>query len=475
MFNDNIIEDADFLASEAPADVVQAVADFDMAQPIGQALRVHSAPVALGRGTWFDEGYDIREPAGTTLTAAVLAAVAAVDTRKNKRCHEDQRNHETITRKLVANAIRCASFHSPELVAVQRRDSAYKGKPAYLNGKAMRRTTDLFARAGLIDLKIGRVGQTATTFNAKAALLLKALESGVTDQSLTYRMPSDRLVRLREGNRDTDYVEFVPTAETMEWTARLQSFNDFLAEQDIGIDLSAEEEAQLTAKMNKERSADKPPYIKPELNRKCLYRQFNNGSFAYGGRLYGGWWVNCPKKLRNKITINGKPTILRDFSGCAIRMLYHKAQIDYSHDPYLLEPLMACEQEYQLGKDYFREPVKRMMQALINGEAGKKNEQIRMPSGWTFRPYFKRNEIVDLLMAKHNLISDYFYSGIGLKLQRIDSDIALDVINNLQNKGIPCLPIHDGFIVSIQNNYLLMQEMGFSYQRWMGGYQPVIK
>jgi len=38
-----------------------------------------------------------------------LDTIAVVDTRKNKRCDEDQRNHQTIVRKLIANAIRCTS------------------------------------------------------------------------------------------------------------------------------------------------------------------------------------------------------------------------------------------------------------------------------------------------------------------------------------------------------------------------------
>jgi len=455
-------------------DAIQAFIDFDVLSPANVAHDGSSAFPVAQKGTWFDEGYDFREPFGTAFTVAILDTIAVVDTRKNKRCDEDQRNHQTIVRKLIANAIRCTSFHAPALVAVQLRASAYRGKPKWLNGKAMARTTKLLADAGLIERVKGRHGVAATTFTASPALLFAALEAGATGQSLIYQMPRDRTLRLRAGNRDTELVGFELNDERQAWTDRLCDYNAFLAEQDIGLDLSVEETAQLTARMNKERSKGKLPYVKPELLRKCLYRQFNNNSFDDGGRLYGGWWINCPKALRKRITINGKPTVELDFSGCLIRMLYHRAGIDYRVDPYWLEPLVACEQANGLPENHFREPVKRMMQALINGREGKRNERIRMPSKQTFRPYFSRIEVAEMLEAKHTLIAGAFFSQAGIKLQRFESDIALNVITHLKAKGIVCLPVHDSFVVCSDSEDMLRNEMKAIYKSIMG-YYPIIK
>ena len=473
MFHDKTMLGAGFSASPAPMDALQAFSETGAPGPVEHALRGPCASPEARKGTWFDEGYDFREPAGAEFTEEVVTAIAAVDRRTKKRSEEDHRNHELLVRKVIANAVRCASFHSPGSVAVQRRASAYSGKPTYLNGKAMARTTTLLSDAGLIDLMKGQHNVAATTFVATSRLCALALKTGATEQSLAYQMPCERSVRLRLRDRDTELIAFEPTAETLAWGARLGEVNDFLAQQDIGVMLSAEEARQLTARMNEERSRGKLPYLKPELLRKSLYRQFNNGSFDDGGRMYGGWWINCPRELRQKIRINGSPTVELDFSGCLIRMLYHQAGIDYREDPYRLEPLATCEGANGLPEDHFREPVKRMMQALINGQEGKRNEQIPLPNGLTFRPFFKRLEIVELLSAKHHCLSDRFFTGAGIKLQKIESDITLDVVEGLGRRGIPCLPIHDSFIVPFEHKKILQEEMNATYKEYLG-FSPIV-
>lgn len=464
MFYDKAMLGADYSASCAPVDVLQAVGDFDVLVPARLAIGGSSAAQKAERGTWFDEGYDCREPEGTAFAALVLDAIAAVDTGKNTRKGERLRNHEMIVRKLIANAVRCTIYHSPALVAVQRRASAYKGKPTWLNGKAMRRTTDLLAKAGLIEMVKGRHAVASTTITASPTLLFMALDAGITEKSVIYRMPSDRNLRLRQGNRDSELVTFERTKERKAWAAQLDDYNAFLSEQDIGIDLSPGQTDLLTARMNKERSKGKLPYVKPELLRKCLYRQFNNGSFSNGGRLYGGWWINCQKALRPHITINGKPTVELDYSGCMIRMLYHMDGIDYRDDPYGLDALAACQPDNQSEKDYFREPNKRMLLALINGREGKHNERIKMPNKQTYQPHFSRTEIVEMLKAKHATIARQFFTEVGIELQRLESDIALGIITNLKAKGIVCLPIHDSFIVTCEHENELIFEMNNVYK-----------
>ena len=229
MFYDKTILGADYSASKAPADAIQAIADFDLLAPTHIARRDSTASPEARKGTWFDEGYDFREPAGTTFATAVLAAIAVVDTRKNKRNDEDQHNHEMIVRKVIANAVRCTCLHAPALVAVQLRASAYKGKPTWLNGKAMARTTKLLADAGLIERVKGTHRVAATTLTASPALLFMALDSGATEPALIYRMPGDRIIRLRAGNRETELVAFELNAERQAWSDRLVDYNQFLA------------------------------------------------------------------------------------------------------------------------------------------------------------------------------------------------------------------------------------------------------
>ena len=47
----------------------------------------------------------------------------------------------------------------------------------------------------------------------------------------------------------------------------------------------------------------------------------------------------------------------------------------------------------------------------------------------------------------HMPISDYFGSGIGIKLQNYDARIAGNVVSHFTAKGVPCLPLHDSFLI----------------------------
>jgi hypothetical protein len=231
------------------------------------------------------------------------------------------------------------------------------------------------------------------------------------------------------------------------------------------LELSTEEEAQWVRHRNKERRRNKgrncPSLLRPERIQTDLYRKFNNGSFNYGGRLYGGWWITVPKALRKKITINGQPTIELDYSGCAPRMLYHEREIDYDADadPYWLEPIAALEQEQGLKPDHFREAIKAMMQALINGNPDKHPELIPLPDGLSFRPHFKRSEVQRMIEECHAPIADAFRTGAGLRLQRKDGDLALSIITALKEQGIAALPIHDSFIVPAAREEQLREAM----------------
>jgi hypothetical protein len=55
--------------------------------------------------------------------------------------------------------------------------------------------------------------------------------------------------------------------------------------------------------------------------------------------------------------------------------------------------------------------------------------------------------IIKAAKKHHILISKYFGSGIGIKLQNYDAKIAVNVVSHFTAKGVPCLPIHDSFII----------------------------
>lgn len=470
MFHDKTMLGAGFPASPAPVDALQAFADFDAVARC-DGFSAFLAP----KGVWFDEGFDLRDPEGDGLTQLVLGAIAAVETRTRQRRGPDAANHRILVRKLLANGLRCFYYRNPSLVACQRRHDSYKDKPhQWLSGKGMASATDLLAKTGLIELSVGKSG-TASTYRVTQDLLFMALDAGVTERSLTHRLPPERLVRLYWANsEDRLLLDYEPTAETCQWTGALDDYNAFIAQQEIGLNLSDSEAARLTARMNEWQAKGLPRLIRPELIHTDLYRQFNNSSFEQGGRLYGGWWINCPKDLRPRITINGKPTTELDYSGCAIRMLYHERGLECEGDPYFLAPIAAFEaaRGYPLG--HYREAIKKLTQTRINGRDRDKDMRCDLPNGRSFSPRFTRDQVVRMIEEKHAAISDAFGSGAGIWLQRKDSDLALAIITNLRHKGIVALPVHDAFIVDAGYKDELKHEMNRSYQQ-MFGFSPLLK
>lgn len=71
-------------------------------------------------------------------------------------------------------------------------------------------------------------------------------------------------------------------------------------------------------------------------------------------------------------------------------------------------------------------------------------------------------------------IASYFGIGIGHKLQRIDSDIAERIMLHFAEQNIPCLGVHDSFIVDNQHSYELEAVMRQFYRDRIG-FEPTIK
>lgn len=425
------------------------------------------------RGTWFDGAIDFREPEGEALTRKVLSLTSAVETRKRKRRPFDELNHYRITRGILANGLRCHYHRRPALVACLLRADSYRDGPDWLSGKALSRSIRVLVEAGLLIASIGELG-TASTYQISEKCREIAEGLGVTAGSLTLHLSPERLVRLRQGNSGTDLIAFESDDNTRRWIALLDAYNAFLAQQDIALSPSHDEEAMWVAHWNGRRSRDEPLLSRPELFQTDLYRTFNNGNFDEGGRLYGGWWINTPKALRSKITINGKPVIELDYSGCAIRMLYHERGIDYRDDPYFLDALAAHEAESGLQAGHYRDGIKAMTQAAINDTSGGKWERIPLPNALSFKPTFKRLEVREMIEQKHARIADAFGTGAGLRLQRKDSDLALAIITELREQGVVALPIHDSFLATEDERGKLITSMNMKYYSDFG-FEPIIR
>jgi hypothetical protein len=208
-------------------------------------------------------------------------------------------------------------------------------------------------------------------------------------------------------------------------------------------------------------------HLEFQLVYEYLHRVFNDSSFSRGGRFYGAIHLSLPRDLRAFIHIDGQPTVELDYSAFHIKMLYHKEGIDYQDDPY-----SACEGAA------LRKVYKAVGLIAINAENAKKAYGAiadELKDRGLIAP--KRDEpIVSLVNAfkqTHLPIQKHLFSGVGTKLQNIDSDIMNSILARLLGMDIVGLPVHDSVIVPAQYKDILEALMIEEYQKQMG-FKPVV-
>jgi hypothetical protein len=200
-----------------------------------------------------------------------------------------------------------------------------------------------------------------------------------------------------------------------------------------------------------------------------LHRVFNNGSFTEGGRFYGAFHLELPKTIRRQVLINGGTTVEPDFSALHIRMLYHMEGIDYREDPYTA----LCNEEKE------RKIFKIVSLVWINAGSKRKAvfaianelEENGISCDTSYRSI---SDCLNRFKKVHQSIGKYLNTGVGLKLQNLDSQIANIVLKRMTDMGIPVLPVHDSFIAREKDWHFLIQVMKSAYEEVMG-FEPIVK
>ena len=228
-----------------------------------------------------------------------------------------------------------------------------------------------------------------------------------------------------------------------------------------------------------------PESVRIDTTNKRVRRIFNNGTFDQGGRFYGGWWQNVKKGLRERIMMGetDKPTIEMDYKALHINLLYNLVGINYFEqfggegaDPYQVKPV-----EDPRERDIWRNFYKLVLLACINSDSelnARKGiwKKLINTDETNKYPAMKNHQqiegAIEAFERLHAPIAHYFYSGIGLELQRVDSMIAERVIRHFVKKGLPVLCVHDSFICTTRDsNHLedVIQEAMQETMKELGG------
>jgi hypothetical protein len=200
------------------------------------------------------------------------------------------------------------------------------------------------------------------------------------------------------------------------------------------------------------------------------HRVWNEGRWDRGGRFYNGDYQQLSEDKRAMLLINGNPVVELDYSGFHLRMLYHRDGSDFQGDPY--QAIATDEASRNLLKDIciigINADSRDQAFNAINEKPWKYGKDLKA-SPHSLETLFDRFEQV------HAPISDKYYSGYGLTLQDVDSRIAADTLAHFTARGIPCLCVHDSFIVEQQHEDELRQVMTGVYKEHVNGFEPKIK
>ncbi|MCO6387482.1 hypothetical protein [Aliihoeflea sp. 40Bstr573] len=199
----------------------------------------------------------------------------------------------------------------------------------------------------------------------------------------------------------------------------------------------------------------------------CLTRIFTDGNFDKGGRYYGGWWQSLPSELRGtSVTIDGGATVELDYSQIHPRMLYVLAGKKLDGDAYTI-PGIAREDAKLGWQIVINADTLSSATAALSVKLAASREVVE-----TKTHKAEARKIIMAVKAAHPDISAYFHTGIGVRLQRHDSDVATMVMDTMISKNVVCLPIHDSFIVRAEYRNVLKETMDVAFDRWCRDNRP---
>jgi hypothetical protein len=178
----------------------------------------------------------------------------------------------------------------------------------------------------------------------------------------------------------------------------------------------------------------------------AMYRVFNNASWKQGGRLFGGWWQNMRKRDRlSRIFIAGEPVTELDWSTLFLRLAYRNLEVPWpfdGRDAY-------CDDANKRTRDGY----KRMTNALLQAARPLRRWPGRTPAEQEqhrdyFAPGTTASSVYNFIRARHaSVAARAFGCGLGHRLQRVESDMLVDVLLELDGMNVPALPEHDSVLV----------------------------
>ena len=369
------------------------------------------------------------------------------------------------------SAIECCTYNLIKAVKLGQKEVSFSSDrntytKVILNGNAIKTDVGYKATIQMMEL-LSEVGLISITKGYK----VKTPFGGVKSKS-GYISLTQSLINLVEDNVDLHRVRIGTKRSVV------------VLRDDDKIDLNftetkyTKEIINVLSKYNKMMDKHTVVYKDIELDT-GLARIFNN-DFNSGGRLYvtGGSYQTIPSQTRHMITIDGKVTAEVDIKGSHISILHTMAgsRLLKGYDPYQIEmdgiaefdppKLSFMFDNVDMKHNPFRNLVKVALLVMINADnhgkavgamEAKIESQIHLPiDKLEDRPVeelamlrfyglkdINVRELFRRIKKKHKVISEYFCSGAGVWLQKMEGDIFTKVVDRCVDEKIPVFAIHD--------------------------------
>ena len=266
---------------------------------------------------------------------------------------------------------------------------------------------------------------------------------------ITLQLAPSELVLIREGG-SKKLIDYTDTPRTVRIRKELTAYNKLIK----SVNIELRDSSGLT--------------VLKDLNHQVVQRKFiDNGEldiqgrplFNSGGRSNSAWMSLSGSDERPNIFIDGQPTVEVDYQASAINIIYKALTgVVYAGDPYTISVgnvLIPRHLVKQIATTSLNSNTVEGNSSAIGNAYGKLDSSLKAEDKLKFSQYkdIKKKitikDILEAFLTKHYLIRHMFLRGkeVGNKVQCLESDLVFAVVDELTNRSIPTLTVHDSFIV----------------------------
>ena len=207
-----------------------------------------------------------------------------------------------------------------------------------------------------------------------------------------------------------------------------------------------------------------------------MYCRIFNGAFDRGGRFYRADVLrlnNKNGKARLDILIDGVPVVEVDYNNLHFRIAAAIEGVDEEEVPLDVYSGIIPDEDNEVDRKIVKLAVNIMFNCTDEKTATKAIQgEINRLSEYEKRKYSLgiAKSVMLLIYDAYPQFTHLFCSedSYGKELQFHDSQLAADILAVFAEREIPCLPVHDSFIVQQGHENLLLDTMGDCFRKRFG-------